>query len=254
MVEIAFYTSLFVQDQVYYLYPNFDPSTRIFQYMDFDYFLNLVENNQYFISYKKEFKDKRESFVFSKYMTPIYPVGANIGEEQKRQEGEKFRQKMEAHNESTFWPTSCWTLQSTESYLMWKAYTSKIGVRVETTIDDFVLALNAQMYDVICGKMSYEGYHFQQKIEESLYSKEKYYTDEREFRFYFQLKNTLSESEKKELEMKHGEYVSMDSKILIKEVTLSPFIHRNTAVILKKWLEKDLKLTGKVVLSKIELK
>ena len=102
--------------------------------------------------------------------------------------------------------------------------------------------------------MSYEGYHFQQKIEESLYSKEKCYTDEREFRFYFQPKNTLSENEKKELEMKHGEYVSMDSKVLIKGVTLSPFIHRNTAVILKKWLEKDLKLTGKVGLSKIELK
>ena len=243
-----------MQDQVYYLYPNFDPSTRIFQYMDFDYFLNLVENNQYFMSYKKEFKDKRESFAFSKHMIPIYPVGANISEEQKKQDGEKFREKLETHEDSTFWPTSCWTLQSTESFLMWKAYTSKMGVRVETTINDFVLALNAPTYEVVCGRMSYEGFHFQQKIEDSLYSKERYYADEREFRFYFKDAENITENEKKEIEAKHGELVGMNSKILIKGVTLSPFIHKKAATILKKWLEENKNLTGKVELSKIELK
>lgn len=243
-----------MQDQVYNLYPNFDPSTRIFQYMDFDYFLNLVENNQYFISYKKEFKDKKESSIISKNIFPIHIVGSDINEEQKQQDMIEFHKKLEGHKESTLWPTSCWTLQSTESYLMWKAYACKIGVRLGTTIDDFVSAIDASEYKIFCGEMLYEGYHFQQSIEESLYSKEKYYADEREFRFYFQPENPLTESEKKELKMKHGEYVGMRSKALIKEVTLSPFIHKNAVTILKKWLEENMGLMGKVKLSKIELK
>lgn len=243
-----------MQNQVYYLYPNIDSSTRIFQYMNLDYFLNMLENNQYFISYKKEFKDKRESNVFSKYLLPLYPMGADISEEQKRQDGERLREKMETHKDSTLWLVSCWTLQSTESYLMWKAYTSKMGVRVETTIDDFVSALKAPTYNVVCRKMLYESYHFQQKIEDSLYTKEKCYADEREFRFYFRRDEVVADCEKKKLETKHGEYIGMDSRTLVQGVTLSPFIHKNAATILKKWLEEGMGLTGKVNLSKIELK
>lgn len=222
--------------------------------MDLDYFLNLVENNQYFISYKKEFKDKKESSIISKNIFPLYIVGADINEEKKQQDMTEFQKKLEVYKESTLWPTSCWTLQSTESYLMWKTYACKIGVRLGTTIDDFISAIDASEYKIFCGEMSYEGYHFQQKIEESLYSKEKFYADEREYRFYFQLDKTRGKVEEKDLEMKHGEYFGMNSNVLIKEVTLSPFIHKSTAAILKNWLEKDMGLIGKVKLSKIELK
>lgn len=44
---------------------------------------------------------------------------------------------------------SCWTMNETESMLMWQAYTvSRHGVLIESTIDEFVQSLNLPSYSV----------------------------------------------------------------------------------------------------------
>ena len=111
---------------------------------------------------------------------------------------------------------------------MWKNYTTKIGVRIKSNINNFVASIDTDKYTIVCGVISYDGY-ISKPFEECIFSKEQYYKDEDEVRFYFLESNNKTIS---------GESIPVFPDTMIDEIILSPFIHRKAE---KKWQSLSIK-------------
>lgn len=215
--------------KIYYLKENTNieitPGTRISQYMRLDYFLKILDTGSYHISRKKTFSDKGESQLpLNAYFT-LYPVGGErpymVSEEIKDRNRKEKKQLFENYKGTGNWLTSCWTLYDNEDYFMWEIYAKKYGVRIQTTIDKLVQALNSEEYEIYCGAMSYHGYVGNNDLIDAAFSKDPFYVNEKEFRFYF-----LKDGEK----IKEGEGEGRKFKLntppntMIERVSLSPYI------------------------------
>ena len=88
-------------------------------------------------------------------------------------------------------------------------------------INNFVASINTDEFKILCGHIAYDGYTLK-SFEECLFSKEKYYKDEREVRFYFMPNDDRNYSHK-------GMDIPIDPKTLIEEIVLSPYIKRSAA-------------------------
>lgn len=223
-------------NKFYYYYEEFptgikewDGNKAIFQYMNLEYFLTLLFSKKYFINAKKNFDDKNEARL------PITPlsfgftvVGAPISKEQIAKDFNKIDKAREEYSSLGYWPTSCWTHHEKESILMWNAYTYHFGIRIMTNINRFLDNLNYDGFDVYCGFMHYNGYSTYKKLEHNMFSKERMYADEREFRFYFEPKNEDIANR-----IKEDSHICLDIsnlKDFIEEVNLSPYIKKNYAL------------------------
>ena len=116
---------------------------------------------------------------------------------------------------------SCWTMNETESMLMWQAYTvSRHGVLIESTIDEFVQSLNLPSYSVMCAPIQYNNKIYQgMDFYEALFTKTPYYKDERELRFY--------------IEPKYNGNFQINPEQMIKKVILNPFLDNKTSIRVK---------------------
>ena len=59
-------------------------------------------------------------------------------------------------------PTSCWTLNDNESYLMWKSYASEFGARIKTSVYNLIASIKLDLASdsqnkILCGSMDYKG-------------------------------------------------------------------------------------------------
>lgn len=229
---------------LYNIFNQFDPSTPIFKYMDIDYFLYLIEEKKFFVSFKKNFLDAQESNLLQpnrcgSYIFPVQICGKESSEEEKEQNHKMVDKMFKSFKESTLLPTSCWTLTKEENYLMWKSYTSRLGVRIETTIEKFVCALDTEGYKIIGGKMEYEGFCYPNVVEKNWFLKAPCYAGENEIRFYFYPTEGITEEyEKRVSKMKGERFEINDYHRLITKIILSPFINEKAANTIKNLMEK----------------
>lgn len=229
----------------FYLLKGWEGNIPIYQYMDLDYLFSLLESKQYFVNRKCHFEDKGESVLPPKSLFGLNSIGVQLNKDEITKMTQELSEKLNRYRESASWLTSCWTKDNTESLLMWKNYTTKIGVRIKSKIENVIASINTDKYKIVCGHISYDGYN-SKPFEECLFSKERYYKDEYEVRFYFIPKdesiNSLS-----------GEFIAVTPETMIDEVILSPYINKNAAKIISQLLREEYSLQT-VKLSKIELR
>ena len=229
----------------FYLLKGWEGNIPIYQYMDLDYLFSLLESKQYFVNRKCHFEDKGESVLPPKSLFGLNSIGVQLNKDEITKMTQELSEKLNRYRESASWLTSCWTKDNTESLLMWKNYTTKIGVRIKSKIENVIASINTDKYKIVCGHMAYDGYT-SKPYEECLFSKERYYKDEYEVRFYFIPKdesiNSLS-----------GEFIAVTPETMIDEVILSPYINKNAAKIISRLLREEYSLQT-VKLSKIELR
>lgn len=212
--------------------------------MDLDYLFSLLEGKRYFVNRKCHFEDKGESVLPPQSLFGFNTYGIQLNEEEIQKRTREISNKLDCYRGSAYWLTSCWTKDSTENLLMWKKYTTKIGVRIQSSIQNFVASIVTDKYTIVCGHISYDGY-ISKPFEECIFSKEHYYRDEHEVRFYFwesKIKKTIN-----------GESIPVFPDTMIDEIIISPYIHRTAAKKLAELINKEYGISS-VKQSKIELK
>lgn len=168
----------------YYLLKGWEDNIPIYQYMDLDYLFSLLEGKRYFVNRKCHFEDNGESVLPSKSLFGFNTYGIQLKDEEIEKKSQGVSKKLQKYKDSAFWLTSCWTKDNTENLLMWKNYTTKIGVRIKSNINNFVASIDTDKYTIVCGVISYDGYT-SKPFEECIFSKEHYYKNEDEVRFFF---------------------------------------------------------------------
>lgn len=241
-------------DKTYYILNDLQTDTYIYRYMDLDYFLCLIKDRKFFVSKKNCFQDMNETRPPFKSLYPFSYIENNLPPDTSYIEKimNITSKKWKDYKDTGEWFASCWTLRHDENYLMWKAYTSKFGVRICTSIDSFVDSITPNDYYIFCGRILYEGYCPEKDVKSLAFSKGRYYSNEEEFRFYFIPQSGYVDKKYIELPIN---LIDNDGHNVIKEITLSPFIKKKAAEEVKKMLSGMPELNNcNISISKIELK
>ena len=128
---------------------------------------------------------------------------------------------------------------------MWKNFVDNRGACIKTTINNFVASFVEDDYEICCGRMSYNGYQANQDYMEALFSKEHFFEEEKEIRFYF------TPIDRNENMLDDHVCMPVNSNVLIDEIVLSPYIEPLERELLKHDLRG--KYGIKVSSSKIEM-
>lgn len=208
----------------YYYLPEDGPQDRqICQYMQLDYLIQMLETHKYHVSRRRVFDDANESYENAKLAFPIAPAKDNGLPKQELVE------RTIPYFDIIHCPTSCWTKNTEEQYFMWKMYATEIGVCVKSTVHNLIASLNLNLDKdgenrVICGSMNYKEKIIPSTNERSqLFDKDKAYANEDEFRFYFHLNDDTNKKTTNHI------LIPIDTKTLMDEIILSPFICKEAA-------------------------
>lgn len=205
-----------------------DQFKEIYQYMKLDYFFALLFSNKFYVNSRNKFDDKNEKSLPLIETLGFTVVGIDVSKEQIEKDYKWREERRLKYKDLGFLPTSCWTYNDDESNLMWNAYTSEFGVRIKTNINVLLDNLNYDGYEVYCGFIHYHGYKNNKDYKDDLFSKTLMYSDEKEFRFYF---NPIDKEN--EIKIKKEGHINLDvSSIsdMIIEVSLSPSIRSSNEI------------------------
>lgn len=177
--------------------------------------------------------DKTEMGVYKRKWLK-YPYYASSGQEisDEQMKERQYHSKQEFLSQYLY--VSSWTYNLTESYLMWKAYTSGgNGVRIETTLRKLleVLKHNIQDCKIFCAKSSYGKLRPKISQFDKVFLKQDEYRSEQEYRIAIVL-NNLSASRHK------SQYCIEFSEGFIDKIVLSPFISTSDVKDIKELLER----------------
>ena len=212
--------------------------------MDLDRLIVMLESKKLGATRRREFDDKYEKYPPLMYAFALATIG-----EQYNTVG--IAQHEKSYFEISKLPTTCWTQNDHESFLMWKSYTSKIGVCIKSSTHKMISALtsedqaNGKDYDVYFGSMAYGKVSKVPMGEDWMFWKDRAFSDEKEFRFYFEFKNDGNKCDSIKL-------IPINPSILIEKVILSPFIDINASQKLASMLQREYEIN--VEPSKIMLK
>lgn len=219
----------------YYLQEDGCDDIQIRRYMDLDSLILLLKTQTIHVKRRREFKDENEKFpplMFAFSIAPCgdYPV-VPISGVQNSTKRRKYSELWELL-------TSCWTKCDYESFLMWKGYTSNIGVCIHSSTHRLLESLvdgdeiKIDDYDVYCGSMQYGKAVSAPMREEWMFWKSREFCDENEFRFYFDFKNDGDKDSS-------SKDIPIIPHVLIKKVTLTPFINGEASKELALLLQKE---------------
>lgn len=235
--------NLIKQDQTEFLInksvKDFNNNTKIYRYMDFDCFLQILDK-QFYVSTKKQFADCYDAGK----KIPINDISKNFlmvcGEKQTNLKQYTVSEISEAFKNSQNYLASCWTL-SKDNILMWQAYThGNCGICIESTIGNVIASLDSKSinpYLICCSPMYYNGYSNLTEVEEILFKKLNIYRGEDEIRFYFLSGKVKSNTKDLDAIAKNNVF-KIKPEVLIDNVFLSPFMRGNSAKLLKGNLEE----------------
>ena len=229
----------------YKLMEGVDKHLEISQYMDLDYFLCLLESRKYYVKQKKKFPDKHESTMPLKAMFKMQPVNTGSYKGESTDVNDLF-ERIQRFKESGTMLTACWTEHNGENALMWKSFTSKMGVCIKSSICNFIASFETDDYDICCGRMSYTGIKSDHDFEDSLFAKDNAFEAEREIRFYFTPKNNTDTS------IQEGVSLPVSPEVMVNEVILSPYINIKARNVLMHFISEKYNIN--VTTSKIEFK
>ncbi|MCR5360535.1 MAG: hypothetical protein K6E73_00810 [Bacteroidales bacterium] len=237
--------------KVYYLEEKLSSDTPICRYMNFDAFLQIL-NGKFYVPRKSKLLDLRENGEIPlKDRFQPHPANVKVSDEELQKSFDATNAFIENLKKSKSLLTSCWMNSEQENYLMWKAYSDRIGIRIQTTIDKLMDALYLTDHIAICARMKYQAINIgtEESSISSLLIKEPYYQSENEIRFYFIPKkyfpNDISSKSDTELpaiiekafcdaietegkDNAESHTFVIDPKKLIENITISPFIFDNT--------------------------
>lgn len=229
----------------------FDLYRPLYRYMPLTYFLKLLKTNMLYVAPRKTFKDALESQLDIKLQFGFHAVGNNTQPPDKsriQEDPNRITEKSKKHREFAELPTSCWTWQKIENILMWECYAQRIGVRIESDANSIAASIDCNGYDCMCADIIYERDSSCNSAEDNLFLKHPSYSDERETRFYFGKidENNFNISPLAE-QGQNQESVKfpVNTKELIKGVTLSPFINRCMVKELIEMLEDKYNIVAK---------
>lgn len=207
----------------YYYNPSDGPEDRVIcQYMRLDYLIQLFETQNYYVSRRREYNDANESYQNFKLSVPIAPAHKEICSKQD------ISERIIPYFDIIHCPTSCWTKNTEESFLMWKSYATEIGARIKSTVYNFVASLEINLEEggdnkVVCGSINYNKVLLSSDELKQLFGKDVVYSDENEFRFYFHL---AEDTDKKSTKYR---LIPVNTTVMIDEVVLSPFLCKEAA-------------------------
>lgn len=193
----------------------FDWDTPIYRYVDFEYFLPIMEGILY-VPTRTMFKDLHEQGQhYNPFIYCLKPVGDNEVDYRDIFNNEKVKRE-----NSRNWLTLCFTLSSPDNYFFWRTYTTKgYGVCFKTTLGRLLDSIVMNDYDVYVGKMYYSDTEYSgHNINGYAYGKTAAYKDENELRLYFMPKDGG---------VKNSEIFEIDAQNMISEIILSPFVNGN---------------------------
>ena len=136
---------------------------------------------------------------------------------------------------------------------MWKVYGKEMGVRIKSTVINFIKSINEDISSnsnnkLLFGSIKYVE-NFVKDGEESIFLiKDSGYSDEKEFRFYLDFKDITNKNKGEDFIL-----INIDPKVMIKEIMFSPFISETAAKVFTKIIKERYKIT-KVKQSKLKLK
>ena len=188
---------------------------EICQYMRLDYLIQLLETRKYYVSRRHVFPDSYESYQNKKLTFPITVV--------KGDDSHNLKDRQIPYLDIIHCPTSCWTQNTNESYLMWKSYATEVGVCIKSTVHDLIASLKLDLArdgkdKVICGSMNYGRIFPTYDEEGQLFDKDTVYSDENEFRFYFYLSDDNTKR------TTNSCLIPVNPNVMIDKIILSPFI------------------------------
>lgn len=218
-------------------------NTEICQYMDIDYLRALLSKEMYYVKRKKFFIDNREKSIPFKTCCVLNQYGKKFIPEQNARQ-ESINQSAHKYEEiSSMLLTSCWTERVTENALMWDRNGERHKACIKSTVDGFVAAFGQMEYTIWCGKMLYEYIHTSIISDDIIWYKEPYFSDEREVRFYFSkdFNNVIPDDMTNDHVL-----LSVNTKCLIKEIVLSPYIKREAAEEIRKSFQEKYKIVTKL--------
>lgn len=195
-----------------------DTEQTIYQYMDLDYLLRILDTRTYFVKPKQSFHDLHESCLPLKSIFKPHLVGREYDKSVVADTNESLV-RLRQFRESGTMLTACWTEHLGENALMWRNFTSKIGICIKSSIHNFMAAVDTDDYDMWCGRMVYTGIHNDTEIIDCLFTKDKAFIDEDEIRFYFIPKSSQKTTNDK------GVSIPIMPQVLIDEIILSPYIN-----------------------------
>ena len=174
--------------------------------------LRLILNGHLHLTIRKDFVDKREAGKFKNkgFIFRIEPV------ENKNKICWNHLDEKIAYSRNL--PTSCWSQDTKEDVLMWKAYNASI--RIKTSIKKVLDAINTDYVNMVfCNKIEYKSEQPLYNVTDAMFCKNKAYHNENEFRFYF--------------DGVKDNYCTINAQGLIDNVMVSPFISREAKLLLE---------------------
>ena len=221
----------------------FSENSKIFKYITkYEYFEDLLKSDTLYINKRNSFSDRRErgelynkKFHFYRFSVANEKVSERVLEEWTYKD-KQIKEACKLH-------TSCWTKKKEEDFLMWKAYSGRDGVRIETTIGKLVNSLSDVLNNTLfCGDMEYGKEKPFYEVVDSMFYKTPYYKNEEEFRVYIIEEKESADSIRLEISPIH----------MIEKVILSPFLPIDDAKSkIKALQEKYNFLENKVSISEI---
>lgn len=232
---------------------NKNDDITIYQYMQLDYLFDLLENKKYYAKRRYAFVDDNERTY--RLSDDFNKCKISNTKDEKNTENSIIEDD-EYHitfKESTEIPVSCWTKKQKESFMMWKVYGKEIGVRIKSTVINFIKSINEDISSnsnnkLLFGSIKYVE-NFVKNGEESIFlMKDAGYSDEKEFRFYLDFKNITDKNKGEDFIR-----INIDPEVMIKEIMFSPFISETAAKVFTKIIKERYKIK-KVKQSKLKLK
>ena len=176
--------------------------------------LKLLLDGRLYATQRKKFIDKRECGRVKNLKNAFrFQLASGIDSEHWKQVDDKIMYAGELL-------TSCWSSDTQEDVLMWKAYNAT--VRIKTTVKKILDSINDPNIEMVfCDRMRYEQEHPYYTVEEAIFTKNYSYHNEQEIRFYFDVSD------------KNESMITIQSEGMIDEILISPFIGREAKLLLE---------------------
>lgn len=191
----------------------------LWRYFPYERLRDLLISEELFFTHLPGFSDGREGSLTIRTRQHLFNWFVTHGSEPTK----AMREVEEYEKCHAQFYVSCWHMNNSESYLMWKAYADS-GFAVQTTFERVQASFNSFPGVISGGVVEYVD--FERDITPTgnvfnhVITKDLPYTDEREFRLFFWQPDPRNQNA---VLAPHGSRVRVDLRMLIERIYINPF-------------------------------